>query len=85
MPASDPFFEVPCFPFLRSLPVLGEDCQPGPRQQLNQVTSLIDGSVTYGSSAEVEESLRDKSHGKYIYDKLNAKFSSFSSYQAYCF
>ena len=34
------------------------DCQPGPLQQINQITHWLDSSNIYGSSKEVAESLR---------------------------
>nr|AAB92243.1 ovoperoxidase [Lytechinus variegatus] len=60
----DEFFDKPCMPFVRSLPSPGPDCQPGPRQQLNQVTSFLDASQVYGSSKTEADFLRDKTRGR---------------------
>ena len=49
-----------CHPFARSVPAC-DDAPPGqmgPRQQLNALTSWIDGSMVYGSCQELQNRLR---------------------------
>eukprot|EP00057_Strongylocentrotus_purpuratus_P008822 XP_011663296.1 PREDICTED: ovoperoxidase [Strongylocentrotus purpuratus] len=64
IPQPDQVFEKPCMSFVRSLPSPAIDCQPGPRQQLNQVTSFLDGSQIYGTSQAEADFLRDKTRGR---------------------
>ena len=64
-------YEPPCFPimypdgsqctmFTRSAVACQTDNENvAPREQLNTITSFIDGSQIYGSSSEVAENLRD--------------------------
>ena len=39
-----------CMNFVRSQANVDLDCQPGPLQQINQVTHWLDGSGIYGST-----------------------------------
>ncbi|XP_051665838.1 eosinophil peroxidase-like [Manacus candei] len=50
-----------CLPFFRSAPA----CTPGRgvREQVNALTSFLDGSVVYGSEVAVARRLRDRSRG----------------------
>ncbi|KAJ8951456.1 hypothetical protein NQ318_006888 [Aromia moschata] len=59
----DPFLEynVTCLEFTRSAPA--PTCCLGPREQLNQVTAFIDGSVIYGAEDELVNKLRDFKNG----------------------
>ncbi|XP_069105145.1 peroxidase-like isoform X1 [Argopecten irradians] len=67
IPANDPFFNHTCMAFKRSLPSRGEDkCEPTVREQINDITAFVDGSMVYGSSEEVAESLRTFSDGKLL-------------------
>lgn len=54
---------VRCLEFVRSGPAPREDCAFGPREQLSQVTSFIDASTIYGSSARQSETLRTFQRG----------------------
>ncbi|GLH04745.1 Chorion peroxidase, partial [Gryllus bimaculatus] len=61
----DPFFQqynTSCMEFVRSAPAPA--CRFGPREQLNQATSFLDGSVVYGTSAAAADALREKSGGR---------------------
>ena len=57
-----------CHPFMRSAPACPDSDIPAgtvpPRQQINDITSFIDGSMVYGSSNERTESLRDANSGQ---------------------
>ena len=57
-----------CHPFMRSAPACPDSDIPAgtvpPRQQINDITSFIDGSMVYGSSNEQMEVLRDASSGR---------------------
>ena len=57
----DPTAGPVCHPFARSVPAC-DSSPPGqvdPREQINALTSWIDGSQVYGSSQEVQDRLRD--------------------------
>ncbi|XP_013792931.1 peroxidasin homolog, partial [Limulus polyphemus] len=47
-----------CLEYVRSATVLREDCTLGPREQINQASSFLDGSVIYGATTEAGHSLR---------------------------
>lgn len=54
----DPFsrYNITCMEFVRSAPA--DTCCLGPRQQMNQVSAFIDGSVVYGADEEAARKLR---------------------------
>lgn len=61
----DPYFDdynVTCMNFVRSAPAPTNTL--GPRQQYNQATAFIDGSVVYGATEEKVNSLRTFKDGK---------------------
>ncbi|XP_060597409.1 uncharacterized protein LOC132751271 [Ruditapes philippinarum] len=58
IPDDDPFYNRTCMSMVRSAPVLDHDCEPGFREQMNQVTSYIDASAIYGSTEDQSISLR---------------------------
>ncbi|KAF0746289.1 Uncharacterized protein FWK35_00020149, partial [Aphis craccivora] len=69
IPKDDKFFSPlrrTCMNYVRSMPAMRTDCTFGPREQLNQATHYLDGSMIYGSSAEQTWSLRSKSRGQML-------------------
>lgn len=59
VPPDDPFYaahNLTCMEFTRSAPA--SRCNFGPREQINQQTAFLDGSVIYGTSDEQLGSLR---------------------------
>ncbi|XP_040565059.1 uncharacterized protein [Lepeophtheirus salmonis] len=64
--SNDPFYSkagLRCQEYARSGTASRTGCTLGPREQINQVTSFIDGSTVYGSSKEEAEELRSFSGG----------------------
>ncbi|KAJ8043608.1 Peroxidasin [Holothuria leucospilota] len=64
--ADDPALPPPCFMFRRSLPTINGDCRPGPRNQINQITSYVDGSLIYGNNPTREALLRAPTGGELL-------------------
>ncbi|KAJ8670789.1 hypothetical protein QAD02_002048, partial [Eretmocerus hayati] len=61
----DPVYDLTqttCMEFVRSAPAA--QCKIGPRQQLNQVSAFIDGSMVYGADATSALELRDLVGGR---------------------
>jgi peroxidase len=52
--------------FNRSVYVDGSESTDGVRQQMNQITSLLDGSVIYGSTTERTDALREFEGGRLL-------------------
>ncbi|XP_071539116.1 salivary peroxidase/catechol oxidase-like [Panulirus ornatus] len=64
IPVDDPFYGAyreTCMEFVRSSPA--HRCNFGPRDQLNELTSLLDVSQVYGSTKNVTEDLRTFTDG----------------------
>ncbi|XP_069120604.1 uncharacterized protein [Argopecten irradians] len=62
---TDPVFtNRDCMNFVRSVPAQSDHCLPGVREQLNAITSYVDGSMVYGSEDDVAWSLRSFYGGK---------------------
>lgn len=59
----DPFLEynISCIEFVRS--AAAPKCYLGPREQINQVSSYIDGSVVYSADEKTVKSLRTLEKG----------------------
>ena len=47
-----------CMNFVRHMAGLKEECKLGPREQLNEISSYIDGGTIYSSNPEKQEKLR---------------------------
>ncbi|XP_064094186.1 peroxidasin homolog pxn-2-like isoform X2 [Macrobrachium nipponense] len=64
IPYDDEFYSCygqTCMEFVRSSPAAS--CTFGPREQLNQISAYLDGSVIYGSRKEITNSLRQLVNG----------------------
>ena len=59
--------------FVRSSPAPRPDCALGPRDQINQITSYLDASGIYGSTAEQQHELRILVKGKLKYTDLHIR------------
>ncbi|XP_033760998.1 peroxidase-like [Pecten maximus] len=69
-PLTDPAFSHTCMAFRRSIPTRttrgGSLCEPNVREQVNDITSYVDGSMVYGSTEEVAHQLRTFEDGKLL-------------------
>ncbi|XP_052739868.1 peroxidase-like [Bicyclus anynana] len=63
----DPFYQqhgVKCLNFVRSVTAPRDDCSLGHAEQMNTVTSFLDGSALYGSDPKLASKLRSKCGGR---------------------
>ena len=58
--SDDPKFSEQCIAFPRSIAACGDSKQLKPREQINEITSFIDGSQMYGSSETAMNALRER-------------------------
>lgn len=58
IPSDDPYFKYQCMEFVRSSAAPLDNCVPEWRNQINQHTSFVDGSMMYGASVKEARSLR---------------------------
>lgn len=61
IPTGDNFYSLhkrKCMNFVRNLPGLRSNCRLGPREQFNEVSSIIDAGTVYGNNQERFEALR---------------------------
>ncbi|XP_021373766.1 chorion peroxidase-like [Mizuhopecten yessoensis] len=63
IPTNDQHFRTNCMSFVRSSAAV-DSCDPAMRQQTNAITSFVDGSNVYGSSAAETTNLRQFRKGK---------------------
>lgn len=71
VPVSDKFYGplgLRCLEFIRSGAAPREDCGFGPREQLTQVTSYLDGSTVYSSHIQLSDGLRLFRNGEFDQD-----------------
>ncbi|XP_025190404.1 peroxidase-like [Melanaphis sacchari] len=72
IPDNDTFFSNSmhrCMNYVRSVPAVRPDCTFGPKDQMNQATHYLDGSMIYGTSAKHTWSLRSKTGGQLLSDE----------------
>ncbi|XP_045449433.1 peroxidase-like [Melitaea cinxia] len=77
VPDDDPFYKqngIKCLNFVRSVTTPRDDCSLGHAEQMNTVTSFLDGSPLYGSDPKLASKLRTKCGGRLREDtKKNCK------------
>ncbi|XP_021378191.1 myeloperoxidase-like [Mizuhopecten yessoensis] len=59
----DPVYTRDCMDLVRSLPIRENPCLPGVREQVNAITSFVDGSQVYGSEEALAQELRAGTDG----------------------
>ena len=64
----------PCIKMIRSAAICQREGYPKERQQINDVTGVVDASNIYGSSKKESDNLRDK-RSKIYFSKLGLPYS----------
>lgn len=76
VPVDGPYIPtLDCISYSRTAPAPHPYCRLGPREQANQATSYLDGSVFYGNTIHSTKALRTFKAGEF----LNSTFLMFAS------
>ncbi|KAF7492476.1 Peroxidase, partial [Sarcoptes scabiei] len=76
VPSQDQFLlskSQTCINFVRSAPAVNPKCRFGPREQLNQLSSYLDGNNIYGASETESKRLRLFQGGKLRFTMMNER------------
>lgn len=74
IPEQDQFLineQQTCMNFVRSAPAVNPKCRFGPREQLNQLSSYLDGNNIYGASLKESNELREFRNGRLLVSFVN--------------
>ncbi|XP_075976123.1 salivary peroxidase/catechol oxidase-like [Anticarsia gemmatalis] len=80
VPDDDPFYRkhgVKCLNFVRSITTPRDDCSLGHAEQMNTVTSYLDGSAIYGSDKKTCSKLRTRLGGRLRQEERSGSIRGF--------